>query len=64
MRFEACLLGEQGYCREAIIFIAASRVSLRVSPTEVKELHRLCLPVERLTFRQTRDRRRGDFRRV
>lgn len=36
--FEACLLGEQSYCREAIVYMAASHVSLHVSPTEVSGL--------------------------
>lgn len=36
--FEACLLGEQSYCREAIVYTAASHVSLHVSPTEVSGL--------------------------
>ncbi|MFD7065457.1 hypothetical protein [Streptomyces sp. NPDC059906] len=60
--FEACLLGDQGYCRATIIFIAASRVSLHVAPTEVKELGRFRLPSERLEFRQARDRRKSDPR--
>ncbi|MFI9492008.1 hypothetical protein ACIG8K_10610 [Streptomyces halstedii] len=60
--FEACLLGDRPYCRQAIVFLAASRTALCVSPTEVKTLARRCLPAGDIEIRQIRRRTRADSR--
>ena len=60
--FEACILGDLPYCRPAIVFLAASRTALHVSPTEEKTLARRALPTEHTEIRQIRRRTRSDSR--
>ncbi|MCG7523456.1 hypothetical protein MHW47_03210 [Streptomyces sp. OfavH-34-F] len=60
--FEACVLGDRPYCRPHIVFLAASRTALHLSPTEVKTLARRSLPTERIEIRQIRRRTRSDPR--
>ncbi|WP_330247932.1 hypothetical protein OHA33_38345 [Streptomyces sp. NBC_00562] len=60
--FEACILGDRPYCSPAIVFLAASRTALHVSPTEVKTLARRALPTEHIEIRQIRSRTRSDSR--
>ncbi|MDK0518112.1 hypothetical protein [Streptomyces sp. ML-6] len=60
--FEACVLGERPYCSPGVVFLAASRTALHVSPTEVKSLARRALPTEHLAIRQIHRRTRSDPR--
>lgn len=62
--FAACLLGDRWYCRPAVVFLAASRTALHVSPTEVKELRRRALPAAGIEILRIRGRRRSDSRLV
>ncbi|MFD8825619.1 hypothetical protein ACFV1C_25120 [Streptomyces sp. NPDC059605] len=60
--FEACVLGDRPYCSPVMVFLAASRTALHVSPTEVKTLARRVLPAEHIEIRQIRRRARSDPR--
>ncbi|MFD7865551.1 hypothetical protein [Streptomyces sp. NPDC059783] len=60
--FEACVLGDRPYCSPRIVFLAASRTALHLSPTEVKTLARRALPTEHIEIRQIRRRTRSDPR--
>ncbi|MFB7209430.1 hypothetical protein [Streptomyces sp. NPDC056255] len=60
--FEACILGDRPYCSPVVVFLAASRNTLHVSPTEVKMLARRALPTEHIEIRRIRRRTRSDSR--
>lgn len=62
--FEAYVLGDRPYCRPVPVFLSASRTALHVSPTEVKELRRRALPVERIVVQRIRGRARTDPRTI
>ncbi|MET7642303.1 hypothetical protein ABZS83_01345 [Streptomyces sp. NPDC005426] len=64
MTFEAYLLGDRPYCRPVPVFLSASRTTLHVSPTEVKELRRRALPTEHLVIVRIRRRSRTDPRSI
>ncbi|MFD0342362.1 hypothetical protein ACFVH0_27430 [Streptomyces sp. NPDC127117] len=60
--FEACILGDRPYCSPVVVFLAASRNALHVSPTEVKTLARRALPTEHIEICRIRKRTRSDSR--
>ncbi|MEV8451227.1 hypothetical protein AB0467_01170 [Streptomyces sp. NPDC052095] len=62
--FEACVLGTRPHCSPDIVFLAASRNALHMSPTEVTELRRRTLPTDRIEIRRIREWTRSDSRNI